>query len=271
MTALSGTLWTAGGLLMGALVTAVLLGALPLPFGIGRTHVLLERLPTRALAHVRLGRIADTMVADSRSTATSKTDITFYDEPVPYGPFLCSVHLYRTPGHGFPGSKPGAPDSLEMTTAYGVWANPSETVDGSVRGQEQACAAYRDFEHLFVAGERADHFTAVFQFDAARDAAVAGKVDFPVVCFSYTPPGDASRCDGHAVLKSLDLKQLVRVETLLGRRHRDDDDTQFLTFEAGSLRGYPMETVISITSVSPLDPAFVDPGIRSITISQVIE
>jgi hypothetical protein len=256
---------------MGALVTAVLLGALPLPFGIGRTHALLERLPTRALAHVRLGRIADTMVADSRSTATSKTDITFYDEPVPYGPFLCSVHLYRTPGHGFPGSKPGAPDSLEMTTAYGVWANPSETVDGSVRGQERACAAYRDFEHLFVAGERADHFTAVLQFDDARDAAVAGKVNFPIACLSYRPHGEASRCDGPAVLKSLDLKQLVRVEILLGRRIREDDETHFLTFEAGSLRGETLETVISITNISPHDTAFSEPGIRSITIHQEIE
>lgn len=266
MSVWSKTLWTAGGALLGVVATAVVLGALPWPFGLGRTHGLLEHLPTRTLAHVRLGRIADTVIADNRATAPSKTDITFYDVPVSYGPFLCSVHLYRTPGHGFPGSKPGAPDSLEMTTGYGVSADPSRSGAGSMQGQERTCAAYRDFEHLFFAGDRADLYTAISQFDVARDAAVAGKVNFPVVCFSYPHHAEARRCDSQAILKSLDLKQLVRVETLLGRRS-EDDETHFLTFEAGSQRGDPLETVVAITSYSSFDPL----GVRSIAIHQDIE
>lgn len=206
---------------VGALSAAMWFNAVPAPWndhGVAKATPGLDRMSTRRLGRVLLGRVADGFVADSRSQQPLKNGVAFYDQPTPAGQNLCYVRAHLVPARIVAGAKPERDvlRQFEVATLYGVWTDPSkwpggEMTDQNDRERRAACASYSDFEHL-ISGDVAAVDRGVSLMDRARDQAVAGAIEFKLECVDRRRRYEGTTCDGVAFLRAIDLKKIRWVE-----------------------------------------------------------
>lgn len=168
------------------------------------------------LGRETLGKIGNKLVAHRRTLGGG---IVFYDQPKPYGSWLCRVNRYSVPEKTLTGlnvlPQDHWDDDLEMTREYGVWRKPS-LGQGNDTDRDVACLAYRDFDHLFRAADSADPERAAFLLDRILTEFGSGKPTIPVTC-RYVSGAGESKCDGREVLRSLKLGDLGKIESVSER------------------------------------------------------
>lgn len=245
-----GPAWMAGGAALGVLATAVLLGAITLPFGLKTPSFILDRLPTPVLARVLMGQATGDLVADSRAKFPLEHGATFYGQPRRTSGFLCAVTVY-----GVNKNRRGPP-SLSAQDAYAIWSDPSDaaamTNDALGKRSEQACANYRDFDHLVADDPEGGTWRSLQWIDLARDQAVAGTLTAKVTCVSRHETRDGKPCDGLAMLRGLDLKKISGTETITTEwtSARGSDASFKIWIDEGYLHGHPAVTFVTITGLS---------------------
>jgi hypothetical protein len=130
---------------------------------------------------------------------------------------------------------------------YGVWALPSDKLG---RTRDQACASYNDFKHLITADDGSAADRGVQIADAARRAALNRTPSFRVTCIDQRQDGKS--CDGNAVLRSLDVHKMNRVNNQSTMDLQDKTGirrTDLLSFEQAPSQTYhPEGLVVEVTT-----------------------
>lgn len=249
-----------GGFLLGGLATAIALGGLSLPLTKdslaqeqGATSEL-EHLSTKALSDLLMSRVTGTFVADSRASFPAIHGVTFFDQPTSAGDFLCLVRTYRVPHEVVGGRSPQRHEGpLETGKAYGLWIDPSEAgkMDqaGLQRARINACAQYRDFEHLIAEKDPLAASAGLEFLSAAKAAAREGGMSARISCLSRREDQAGRPCDALAYLRTVDLKMVRLAETLSD--HLSEDGVPWrasykLTINDGEDHGHPAMTSIII-------------------------
>lgn len=163
-----------------------------------------------------LGRVAQGFVAGRPSGG----GYVFYDQPLPYGHWLCRTNAYFVPRKVVTGrwERPQDrwEDPLKIAVRYGAWRRPRGR-DFSDAG-EKACAKFRDFGNTFTTEgrEHDDPERAAFMVDAAATAARApGALAFPVTCRAFDKMGPREQpCDGRSILRGLSVRGLGHAKNL---------------------------------------------------------
>lgn len=158
-----------------------------------------------------LGKVGDQFVAHRRD---QNIGITFYDQPKPYGDWLCRVNRYFVPEKVLTGkmvqTQDWWDDNLAVEMEYGVWRKPS-LGQASDAERHKACRAYRDFDHLFTATNLADPERGAFLLDRILMEFSANRLTVPVACEHDFGNGVKSRCDETKLLRSMRLNDLRRI------------------------------------------------------------
>jgi hypothetical protein len=151
----------------------------------------------------------------------------FLGAPRPHGQWLCRLSRYdiaaRIVNPSDPRPQNDWQDDVSITPTYGIWKRPTQVeLPGYTR--EVACAAYQDVENVFTEDDAnrtvSLELRAVYVLDAAIEAARRGTATFPVTCVDHRRNGAA--CDGKAVLKAIELKQLRHVTNVSETTGRTD-------------------------------------------------
>ena len=167
-----------------------------------------------------MARLGKKFVADNRrGAAVGSGSVTFYEQPVPDGQSFCRLKTYTLAAPIVENRAPRAnehDDNLTVTEMFGIWKRPGSPDQGRLASQ-QACAAYRDFDHLFseenlFAGRR-----GAYLLDTLITAAQTGHLDFPHQCgdvrLARRPDEPAAPCDMMALLRRLNFKQSFSAAT----------------------------------------------------------
>jgi hypothetical protein len=192
-----GPVWMAGGAILGALVALLAIGSLALPFGLGRSTLLMDRLPTPLLGRLLLGPASPRFISDSRVRYPLRAGVAFYAAPVWERHILCRVPVHFVSSDYFQGKATG-PDAVWVTQKYGL-----EDTAGS------HCSKFRDIEHLFEYVGSGSPQEPVLALEAASRAARDGPLDFDVDCEQRS-----GACDPLAVLRSLDVRDIGWIEAV---------------------------------------------------------
>lgn len=252
-----GPAWMAGGTLLGALATAFVLGAAPLPF-VHKRPSALQRLPMPLQARVLLTREAQSIVKLNQDGAGG---VELFSRPEAAGGGLCRVRTYRFYGEELSKS----PDVVDR---YGLWTSPSEVADKAAGAGERICPTYEDFDHL-IWGRPEEIIAVTHVVDRARIAAKAATAEFAVTCIGSVEARRRPPCDGLGYLGSLDLKDIQEARDLgdpffdprPGARRQ-----LWVYVNDGRLHGHPQMTTLTITTeeVGHME----DPRIVSIAIDR---
>ncbi|HYC68451.1 hypothetical protein [Brevundimonas sp.] len=262
MKQLIGPAWMAGGVVLGALVTTILLGAVPLPVG-PKHSPLLQRLPTSVLARVLIAREARMIVADKRDSHGLWDGASLYGRPDAASASLCRVRVYSFDNYSrMRDRESGVP--AEVRDSYGIWADPADESNRAAGSQYAGCAAYRDFDHL-IGGEAHEIIPAIELAALARDAARKERVTFNLSCMSRRDDRKGAPCDGSAYLRSLDLKKIQWVE-FIGDSVLNSPRQFRITIQDGDIHGHPLITLLTITSRP--NERRRDPGLSSVALEQ---
>lgn len=207
----------------------------------------LERSSTGELGMALLARVGARLVADDRVGAAEQ-GLRFFDTPKPYGEWLCRVNAYSVPAKIVTG-KLAYPqdfwaDDLSVKRLYGIWRRP--TVAPRSRSRDKACAAYRDFGHLFVEEGVLAASRGAYLLDVLLTDAAAGRLPFPATCASLDDGGQTRPCDARAVLRGRSLKDLGRVEQL----DEKEFEHEIRWSDRLTLRGDSRDVLIDIEVVS---------------------
>jgi hypothetical protein len=174
-----------------------------------------KQLSTAELGARLMARIGANFVADTRSEPRSRSALTFFDTPKPFGDWLCRVNAYSIDPKivtGASTSEPGSwGDDLRFETLYVMWRRPTASVSASRR--DQACAHWRDFQKLIRGEDGIAVERGAYVLDKALTALRNGRADFPIACKDIRTYHEEKPCDGRAVLRSLSLRQLGEVKT----------------------------------------------------------
>lgn len=265
-----------GGVILGGISTALMLGALPLPFGSGRPIIAPERVPTRALGDALMYRVTKTFVADSRTSTPAAHGVTFFDQPTPAGEFFCLVRTYRVPAEVVSGRTPERYEgSLETGEAYGLWIDPQEAGrmgrDELQRTRTLACADYRDFEHMITEKDPLAASGGLEFLAAAQAAARDGQLSARTSCRSDHEELAGRPCDALAYLRTVDLKSVRFAETLADHIGSDPVPwrvTYRLNIPDGDVGGHPALTMITIQGRH--SPGMKVHSIESVTIERLV-
>lgn len=163
-----GPVWMAGGVLLGAVLTVLVSGLVALPFVLGRSTVLMDRLPAPLLGRALLGPAGSPVVADSRAQYGLIGGVRLYGRPTPEGS-LCRVQVYAISPRFFQGK--ADPEPMRATTWYGLTREPAAT-----------CDDFRDFANLFQYDGRGRPEEVVRMFETIRRDAQDGAVRFETRC-----------------------------------------------------------------------------------------
>lgn len=209
--------WMLALILGAALGVVVVLPALLIPRIEPATPEVLEKANRELVARDLMGRIGRDFVADTPPSRTLDGSQVFYDIPLAYGDGLCRIRRYAF-GHaiaaGLPFTRRDYPfEKLIVEDVYGVWAEP-----GSARAtgadDDQACAKYRDFEHV-ISGEDGISISRVVNvLTRASREAQTGRVSFKVTCLDRRQPDTQIPCDGVALLRDTTAHDVRHVRNL---------------------------------------------------------
>lgn len=169
----------------------------------------LSGLSMQELGKVLMARVA-TRFVHQRNWGSG---VTFYDAPRAFGGFLCATRAYEIQDwiiQHRPRAKNEPWEDLTVDTLYGIWRRPTAPDDRHLTA-EAACARYKDFDHLIQEDHRGNVDRAVYVMNAAFEQARSGKVSFAVACLDRRDQVPGKQCDGVAILKALDLKNIFQV------------------------------------------------------------
>lgn len=256
-----GPVWMVGGVLLGAFVTALSLGAIAFP---GQT-ALLRYLPDPLFTRVLMARTASTIVLTSRISDREGSATTLYARPEAYNEFLCSVNIY------YFASDASGPDlwsigPVATTQAFALRTEPDISITyvtspadvagprESSRAARTGCARYRDFGRL-INGEYEAIVDAIGLLQRARHAVSQGKSDFDIDCISKIDDRGGVRCDGLVYLRALDLRKIRSVGRMdAPPMSTDDDRTYWVEVEDERPHGHPVITTLILSAQSESDP-----------------
>lgn len=187
-----GPAWMAGGVLLGAVMTALVAGLVVLPFGLGRSTILMDRLPAPVLGRVLLGPAASTIVADSRARYSLIGGVRLYGKPALQGP-LCRVQVYAVSAYFFQGK--ADPQPIHVSNWYGVTQDPA------------TCDDFTDFENLFQYDGYGRPEEVVQMLETIRRDAQDGNLSIGTRCADRK-----ERCDPMPTLRTLNPRHIAGVE-----------------------------------------------------------
>jgi hypothetical protein len=226
----------------------------------------LAHRPTRSLGRELMGRVGDRFVHDTRRPGSSLANgVGFFDQPKPYGSWLCRVNLYYVHPRIVAGKaardKDFWDDDLEVRRLYGVWKRPTAPDDPKL-DRDAACARYDDFDHLFSEDDLLAAERGVYLLDVASQAARTGKPPFALTCVDQRRKYAGEPCDGLPVLAAADLKKIRQVADTHERR---DDEAAYRTdtiymAQDGDIGGHPVTTAFVIQSVQRFGKNSVSEG-----------
>lgn len=241
-----GPVWMASGALLGAALT-IGLSTCSAP------AALLEHLPEPMLARTLLAGSASDVVKSERYPEA----IALYARPVPVSETLCRVVRYefdRRASGDFSRAHFAsvfyailkAPDVSTTPVDDAGSPAPADEVEFSPQ-TTKACSEYGDFDHL-VAGDSREIAQAVLLLETARWDAINGRAKFPVECRDGTHSGAAESCDGPALLRDLDLKQVARVSSMSGDSRNAEVKVSYRVQVERRINGHPIVTDIRISA-----------------------
>lgn len=157
-----------------------------------------------------MGRVGQRLVAAEQRPE----GVRFYDQPKPYGHWLCRVNVYWVPQKIVTGEEVRGQDwwadDLSVQRRYGIWRRPSAG-GSSDEARHKACVGFKAFDTTFeAAGDPPEPERAVFLLERLIMAARAGgPLPFPVMCRRWAKHGETpQRCDGMAILRGVSLRDL---------------------------------------------------------------
>ena len=161
-----------------------------------------------------LAKVAKDFVAERRKPGGG---ITFFDQPKPYGNWLCRTNAYFVPEKVITGKlvqkQDWWADNLGVTTLYGVWRKPSLGLASDAE-RHKACAGFGDFDHLFGVRDSADPERGAFLLDRILTLLRLGDLHVPLSCAHIDRNGRPSNCDASAILKTVTLRSLSGIEAV---------------------------------------------------------
>jgi hypothetical protein len=147
--------------------------------------------------------------------------VTFYDQPKPYGDWLCRVKAIYVPEKVLTGKltlpQDRWEDDVDASELYGVWREPHV---GPAKGDVRvtACAGFRDFDHTFIVKNSADPERGAFLLDSIIARLRSGSLNVPVSCTGPGQRGQRESCDATILLKSITLQNLRQVDAVSEQR-----------------------------------------------------
>lgn len=235
-----------GGLLLGVALSVLVSGAMALPFGLGRSTLLMEQLPAGPLGRLFFGPAGPRIVADSRERYPLVGGVEFYPQPaLVNGANLCHVQVHHVSGLYFQGIEHEA--VLDISDRFGLLP-------------PGGCAIFRDFGNLFRYIGAGDPVEAVAILTQAQRSAQSGRIDFAITC-QHRAVGP---CDGSRTLSTLSLRDMNAIEAV---RHERVGDVKVMThrywFHLGGNRMKPPNAeVIVRTQTSYRDPRLLIQDVR---------
>lgn len=199
------------------MLAGIALGASAILVWQGRHHRTLvgtdaQRGSSAQLGATVLSKVSSHFVAHRREKGGG---IVFYDQPKPYGDWLCRVNRYFVPEKTLTGKmaleQDWWADDLEVAREYGVWRRPT-LGHLSDAERDRACHAYRNFDHLYTASNSGDPERAAYLMDRILTDLHANKLKVPVSCEHVFGNGEIARCDGMTILRSMTLNDLSNIE-----------------------------------------------------------
>jgi hypothetical protein len=161
-----------------------------------------------------LAKVARDFVAQHRIPGRG---ITFFDQPKPYGDWLCRVNSFYVPEKVLTGKlvlqKDWWDDDLSETRLFGIWRRPTQG-PGTDAARHKACAAFRDFDHAFTVQGSGDPDRGVFLLDNVISQLHSGKLTIPLSCTDTDQRGRPATCDAERVLRPDALHELRQVEAV---------------------------------------------------------
>ena len=139
--------------------------------------------------------------------------MTFYGQPKPFGDWLCRVAVFRVPDKIVRGvEEPEYEDDLVLYEQYAIWRRPT-AAPSTGKEEDAACAAYRDFEHMFDAPEPGPQQRGPYVADIIFEQVSSGHVTIPLTCKDNRSYPLTVTCDAVKILRGLTLKELGGVST----------------------------------------------------------
>ena len=212
-----------GALAIGAFAIGLISGAAWIAIGKDRDRELqlaafsqrstASRLPSAKLGERLMARIGQHFVADTSDHWDKGLSMTFYGQPKPFGDWLCRVVVFRVPDKIVRGvEEPRYEDDLDLSTRYAIWRRPTAAPPTAKEG-DVACAAYRDFEHMFDSPVAGPQQRGPYVADVIFEQVSSGHVTIPLTCQDHHAYPLTSACDAVKILRGLTLKELGGVST----------------------------------------------------------
>lgn len=166
------------------------------------------------LAAQTLAKVAKGFVAQRRVPGAG---ITFFDQPKPYGHWLCRVNAFYVPEKVLTGKlvqkQDWWADDLSEERRFGIWRRPAQGAAGDAE-RHNACARFRDFDHTFTVRDSGDPERGVFLLDSIITQVRSGNVRLPLSCTIIDQHGHPATCEAGRALRSVRLQSLRQVEAV---------------------------------------------------------
>jgi len=223
----------------------------------------LDALATDTLGERLMARVGKRFVADNRQgRPVAGGSVTFYDQPRPYDESFCWTTAYtvptaivedRAPAHGEP-----LGGNVEVVRLYGAWKAPTSPDQSDSAGQK-ACAAYRDFQHMFREANPDAGTRGAYLLDTMITRAKIGRLDFPGKCVEEPRDSRTHDCDMIALLTRLTFNQISYAETKASENSTNPSRyTDELTIFTGRDRGRETVTLTVVSTQFRVMPSSND-------------
>ena len=165
-----------------------------------------------------MGRVARGFVAVGHpADPMSNYGAVFYDRPFGYGGGLCALRRYRFASAVVDGPlvmDTAHSDPLDVQHVYGLWRDPGPAADGE--NEDEACARYRDFDHVIEGRDGMAVARSVEVLARAVRDAREGRAAYAVTCVDNVGLGSPTACDGLALLRAADPRDIRYVRPKSG-------------------------------------------------------
>ena len=216
-------------------------------------------LSDRTLARVLFERASKKFIA--RAQAENPDEVGFFFQPTLSDKRICSIEEVRFPGWlvsgGTRDADINASTPIYTIERFAIWNAPGELHRETA---EQACARYRDFNHLIEA-ENTYPSNVERVVEALIDAsaqAKSGKTDFKLTCVDARNDPTIKACDGRLLLAKLNVRDISSVRdrnpNAVGAEDRESVDLRPGT-KAATAMGCDTDNIVGIEVSSSWSPA----------------
>lgn len=198
--------------------------------------------------HAAFARFGETLVASTGRYGGAKT---YYAQPKPYGQWTCRVDVINLPGWIVEGrQKPDSKfweDDLVVRTHYAAWRSPQERPDAD---RMAACKEFRQFDHLFYAGEGNDPERNIYVLDQLLRAIAKGSPAFKLTCIDRRAILKGNTCDPATAVRGITIHTPFTATSEDEWRVRGGQiNFNTLRFDLGYEHEHPVQLVIEFESM----------------------